>query len=123
MRHGAITGPLFLIVIGILFLVNNFVADISFSELFRNGWPFLLIGLGFLQLLGGPWSGQGSVTGGLVLITLGALFTLQQWFGISFGRTWPVLLILFGVVGVLRAFSGSTMLAGRAGRFVRGGFR
>lgn len=36
--------------------------------------------------------------GPVVLITLGALFAVDQMQGIGFRRTWPVLVIVFGVM-------------------------
>lgn len=44
-----------------------------------------------------------AVTGPIVLITVGALFTIDKFTEFGFGRTWPVLLI---VLGVLRLFGG-----------------
>lgn len=38
-----------------------------------------------------------AIRGPVLLITLGVLMALDQNGGISFERTWPVLLILFGV--------------------------
>jgi len=38
-----------------------------------------------------------AIRGPILLITLGALMALDQTDRVSFGRTWPVLLILFGV--------------------------
>ena len=38
-----------------------------------------------------------AVRGPLLLIVVGILFAIDNFAGISFGRTWPVLLIVFGV--------------------------
>lgn len=38
-----------------------------------------------------------AIRGPFLLITLGVLIALDQFSGISFGRTWPVLLIVFGL--------------------------
>lgn len=38
-----------------------------------------------------------AVRGPILMITLGVLMALDQNGGISFERTWPVLLILFGI--------------------------
>ncbi len=40
----------------------------------------------------------GAITGPLMLITLGVLFALDQFGPYSFHQTWPVLLIVYGVV-------------------------
>lgn len=39
-----------------------------------------------------------AIRGPLLMITLGALLAVDQMGSYSFGRTWPVLLILFGVL-------------------------
>ena len=38
-----------------------------------------------------------AVRGPLILIVLGILFAIDNFMGISFARTWPVLLIVFGI--------------------------
>lgn len=43
----------------------------------------------------------GVIQGPVLLITLGVLLTLDQFDSISFGRTWPVLLIIFGLFKLL----------------------
>ena len=42
-----------------------------------------------------------AVRGPIVLITLGTLFWLDQSEQISFGRTWPVLIIVIGVMKLI----------------------
>ena len=39
----------------------------------------------------------GAVRGPIMLITLGVLLSIDQFGAVSFGRTWPVLLIVFGI--------------------------
>jgi len=38
-----------------------------------------------------------AIRGPILLITLGALLAMDQFGAYSFGRTWPVLLIVFGI--------------------------
>ena len=38
-----------------------------------------------------------AVRGPIMLITLGVLLSIDQFGAVSFGRTWPVLLIVFGI--------------------------
>jgi len=45
----------------------------------------------FLQALRGP----------LMLITLGILFAIDHFGPFSFGRTWPLLIIVFGILKLL----------------------
>ena len=42
-----------------------------------------------------------AITGPLLLITLGALFALDQFGRFSFRETWPVLLIVYGLAKTL----------------------
>ena len=42
-----------------------------------------------------------AIRGPIVLITLGVLFWLNNFYGIGFDRTWPVLLIIFGLLSLL----------------------
>ena len=51
MRPRSITGPLILIVIGILFLLNNLGRDIAIWPLLADYWPVLLILLGVVGLV------------------------------------------------------------------------
>jgi hypothetical protein len=42
-----------------------------------------------------------AIRGPVLLITLGALFTADYFYGLPFHRTWPVLLIVFGIMKLL----------------------
>ena len=44
--------------------------------------------------------GHGSFTAGLILLTLGALFLMQNYMEIDFGKLWPVILVVMGL-GIL----------------------
>ena len=48
-----------------------------------------------------------AIRGPLLLITLGTLVAMDYFEGIGFGRTWPILLIVFGILKLLEklAFS------------------
>ncbi len=50
MRRGSLVGPLLLIVIGGLFLLNNLRPELPLLELMARYWPFVLIGWGALRL-------------------------------------------------------------------------
>src|SRR5947208_1088366 len=49
-----------------------------------------------------PRSIVSAIRGPIVLITLGVLFGLNNFYGIGFDRTWPVLLIVFGLLSLVR---------------------
>jgi hypothetical protein len=43
-----------------------------------------------------------AIRGPITLITLGALFVLNNFTGLGFEKTWPVLLIVFGLLSLLK---------------------
>lgn len=49
-----------------------------------------------------------AITGPIILITVGVLFLIDKFTGINFGQTWPVLLI---IIGLLKLFGGRTRKA------------
>ena len=50
-----------------------------------------------------------AIRGPIMLIALGGLFTMDEFTDYSFWRTWPALLILFGVLKLLeKIFSGES---------------
>ena len=51
MRRASVIGPLILICLGVLFLVNNFWPSISIWELIAQFWPYILIVWGALRLV------------------------------------------------------------------------
>lgn len=101
MRPRSIAGPIILISIGVLFLVNNLQPDIRLFTLITTYWPFLLIGWGALRLVEIlSWRGQGR--------------PLPQ-FGIS-GGEWTLAIVM--------SFLGTGFLYGsRIDRDWRHGFR
>jgi len=42
-----------------------------------------------------------AITGPIILITVGVLFSVQRFTGVNFGQTWPVLLIVIGILKLL----------------------
>ena len=49
-----------------------------------------------------------AVRGPVILIAIGVLFLMEQSTQYGFSRTWPVLLILFGVLKLLELVAGGT---------------
>ena len=91
-RH-SITGPLILLLIGGLFLWNNFHPEASVFEMLANYWPFLLILWGVLRLIEALWPRQsewrGSFTGGeVVLIILICIIGCGFWAASRHGISW-----------------------------------
>lgn len=50
MRQRSFAGPIILIAIGAIFLINNIVPDLSVWQLLADWWPLLLIGFGLIRL-------------------------------------------------------------------------
>lgn len=116
MRPYHVAGPIVLIALGFLFLANNFGFHIPLGSLIHDFWPVILIAFGVLNIMRagtmgfGP-RGHGILTGGVMMTTVGGLFLMQNLTGVGFGRTWPLLLIAAGVLGVMR-FSGPAAQGG-----------
>jgi hypothetical protein len=115
MKPYHVAGPIVLIAVGFLFLLNNFGFHIPMGRLIGDFWPAILVFFGIMNIMralatGGVRS-HGLLTGGVMMTTVGALFLLQNLTGIGFGRTWPLLLIALGLLGVMR-FSGASVQGG-----------
>lgn len=97
----AFAGPLALIAIGVLFLLNNLKIGLDLGYLIRDWWPLLLIGLGLSQVLRGM-SRRGSMAGGLMLTLVGAAFQINRLrpeisVGELFRTYWPLALVVVGI--------------------------
>jgi hypothetical protein len=92
-----------LICLGVIFLLGN-MGMFHFWWLHRL-WPVLLIGIGVWMLIprwdeiaSGSARGRRQLMGPAILLVLGTTFLLDQMGHISFGRTWPMVLIVIGLV-------------------------
>lgn len=114
------TGALVLIVLGVLFLLGN-LGLFEFGIFHRLVVPLIVIGLGvwtFVRrygLTGEQPAGCGcahcrarGLMGPAFLVTLGGLWLLSALHGPSFGRTWPVLLLVIGLIKVLQSNAPTT---------------
>ena len=113
------TGAIVLIGLGVIFMLHN----LGFWFLgFGRLWPLILIGLGawlFARRTGLVGAPEGAcqcdrcraqgLMGPAVLVTLGILFLLDEQTGIHFGRTWPLLLV---VIGLIKVWQGNASTAG-----------
>jgi hypothetical protein len=110
-------GAIVLVGLGVLFLLHTM--DVLFFS-FDRFWPIILIAIGvwlFLKRWG--WGNNRGVgcncdrclakclMGPAVLVTLGLLFLVDHI--VSFGRTWPALLI---VIGLIKVYQGNASAAG-----------
>ena len=110
-------GAIVLVGLGVLFLLHTM--DILFFS-FDRFWPLILIGIG-VWLFVKRWGLAGSrgpgctcdrcrarcLMGPAVLVTLGVLFLIDHI--VSFGRTWPALLI---IIGLIKVYQGNASTAG-----------
>ena len=109
------TGALVLIALGVLFLLGN-MGLFDFHIFHRLVFPIFLIGLGVWIFLrrsgalgetmasGGPHTLNARVLmGPAVLVTVGGLLLLEAVHVASFGRTWPILLLVIGLIKVLQS--------------------
>ena len=102
MRPRSITGPIILVVIGVIFLINNIWRDMPVWQLFADYWPVILIAIGVLGLVE-------------VLFHVGRGTPVPPRPMSGGGFFWIVLLVLFAV-----AFRGSRSGI-HIGRFDAGG--
>jgi hypothetical protein len=119
-RPGALAGGAILLVVGGAMLLDTTgVVDIQMRRLIA---PLILIGLGVAMTLdkggvtyghrigmvaGRPWirvRKRGGPTGGLWLVGIGAWMLLSQLhlFGLNYGNSWPLFVILAGLMMVIR---------------------
>jgi len=100
-----------LIGLGVLFLINT-----AFDFSLHRFWPLILILLG-VYLFAKNWGLLGNyrpgcvcercrtrrLMGPAILVTLGVLFLLDNTSSIDFGKTWPAILLVVGVVKLVQS--------------------
>lgn len=98
-RKHAIWGVL-LIGVGALALLDNF-GYVSIDDLWQY-WPLLLVLIGLGQII--DFSSAKQVTDGLMLVTVGCWLyaSLEHLWGLTFGNSWPIILIACGVNIILK---------------------
>ena len=114
------TGALVLIALGVLFLLSN-LGLFRFHVFTGLIIPILLIGLGVWSFVrrfgmaGEPAAGcccphcrARGLMGPAILVTIGGLWLLAEVHGPSFGRTWPIILLVIGLIKVLQSNAPTT---------------
>jgi hypothetical protein len=105
-----------LIGLGVLFLINT-----AFDFSLHRYWPLILIVFG-VYLFAKHWGLMGTyrpgcvcercrtrkLMGPAVLVTLGVLFLLDNTSNMDFGKTWPALLLVIGVVKLVQSNASSS---------------
>lgn len=95
---GVPTGAVVLIGLGVLFMLHNL--GIWFLE-FDRIWPVFLIALGvwlFVRRKTALYYRGRSMVGPAILVTIGTLSLIDNLHGPGWDRTWPVILLVIGVV-------------------------
>jgi len=117
---------LWLIGFGVLFCILNFVPDLRFS--IHKIFPFLLMGLAvgmFMRRMTstgglGPYDGETttyisrlvcSLRAPVVLFTIGVLWALAEFGRLYFHQTWPVIVIVLGLMMLLERSIGTAPVA------------
>ncbi len=88
---------LVLIAVGILFLLDRLdVANFGF--IVHHYWPLIIVAFGVSHLL------RGRVWNGLWFIAIGSWLEVSvlRLFGLTFGSSWPLLLIAYGGLMIVR---------------------
>jgi hypothetical protein len=110
-------GAIVLILVGLLFLLNTMgLAEYGLDRF----WPLILIAVGgwlFVRnfgLTGQRYSGcqcgrcrTRRLMGPAMVLTIGVLFLLENLDVMSFGRTWPVILLVVGAIKLLQGSASS----------------
>lgn len=102
--RGIPTGAVVLIGLGVLFLLHNLGLWFLNVDVL---WPIILIALGVWlfarrqMCISGGNTRHRSLTGPVVLVTVGVLSLLDNLHGPGWDRTWPVILLVIGAVKLL----------------------
>ena len=99
-----VIGGMLLIAIGTLFLLDHLgYADLH--DVLHHYWPMVLVVLGVTRFAHRrkAWSGVS-----LIVIGLWLQITTLHWWGVTFESSWPLLLIAWGAVIVIRALLRAT---------------
>ena len=88
-----------LIIMGVLFMLQEFDV-LEFREVMSRYWPMIIVFLGASKLFD-----KATVWSGLWLLTIGVWMQAArlQAFGLTFGSSWPLLMIVFGAGVIVRA--------------------
>ena len=103
-----LTGGVIMVAVGMLFLLSNL--DVAnFHRIIRRHWPLIIVMVGLTKLFS-----HERVWGGLWLIVVGSWLQIThlRMFGLSYGSSWPLLLIALGGGLMLRALVESARRTG-----------
>jgi len=97
MRRASIIGPILLILIGVLFLINNLKPELPILQMIGEYWPFVLIGWGLLRLVeitiwklsGKPLPSNGISGGEWVLVIFLTIIGSSLFYANKYRDRWP----------------------------------
>lgn len=97
-RRQAVWG-LLLMLFGLVLLLDRL--DLFEIDRLWQYWPLLLVVFGLNGMIGAPQARD--FTGGLWTAAIGAwlFISLQGYWGLSFGNSWPIIIIISGVTILL----------------------
>jgi len=101
-----VLGPLALIVIGVLLLLNNLEFGLDLGWLVYQWWPMALIALGLSHMIQALARGR-SAAGGMILALIGIGFQAHKLHpeftvGEMFRTYWPLVLVVVGLSQLIR---------------------
>jgi len=98
-RKRAVWGAFF-VALGVLLLLER-LGVAGFTHV-ASWWPMLLVVVGFTSLV------EGRVGSALSMMLLGGWFfaVTSRWHGLTYGNSWPLVLVIVGVGVVVKALTG-----------------
>jgi hypothetical protein len=99
--RGSLIAGTILLVVGALFLLNNF--DFIYLGPAIEFWPLIIVAIGVSRFLTAEHPYQRRKAGWWILIGLWLLISTAHLFGFSFHNSWPLLLIVLGINSILKA--------------------
>lgn len=94
-KNGQLIAGVIILALGVALALESF-SGLDVHGLFHL-WPLIVIGIGVARLVGAETAKQRS--GGLLLVALGCWFLINtlRIYGLDWGESWPLLLILLGI--------------------------
>ncbi len=82
----------FLILLGTLFLADQFIEGVDVGTIIISFWPLIFVFVGISAMLAKPRN----ITAGIVFCAIGVLLLISQFTDLDVWRFWPVILIFIG---------------------------
>lgn len=99
--RGSLVAGSILLVVGLLFLLNNF--DFFYIGPVSHFWPLIIIAVGVTKFLAADHPADRRRGGWWMMIGAWLLISTLHLYGFSFHNSWPILLIVLGINSIWRA--------------------